>query len=132
MTLPFAMDPLDPYYGLPADAVRPPYEPVVGLPMESSLTEPTEVCTFGPDGFIRTRRPAPILKCVTCGQDTTRSVPIAGHCVGVERYTLDYAAECSRCGTALAIRSLKARQANPELSEKVRAEEAVLLAEMSA
>ena len=131
MTLtPFEMD--SAYLG--TDARTSP--PVVGVPYGSSLDEPTEVCTFGEDGYVKTRRPAPILKCYTCGKPTTRSIPTVVHLDDVVRnemqWRMEMAAECSRCGTALAIRTLQARQLNPELSEKVRAEEAVLLAEMEA
>ena len=131
MTLtPFEMDTA--YLGT-TDRTSP---PVVGVPYGSSLTEPTEVCTFGEDGYVKTRRPAPILKCYTCGKPTTRSIPTVVHLDDVVRnemqYRMEMVADCQACGMAHAVSTLKQRQLNPELSEKVRAEEALLLAEYAA
>ena len=103
MTSPFSD--IDPYDGKPVNADR-------GSPKcvaESSVDmtrEPVEVVTSDEAGFIKSRKPAPVYRCFTCGAETTRRVCVAVYRTslhaGEQQFRGEYRAECRACALIVA------------------------------
>ncbi len=91
----------DPYTGQPWHGTM--QGPVqAGIVLQEAWHEPHRVEVIDPKtGYLVKWALAPMFRCWTCGQDTTRSVPYAGYIAGDagENYLhLAYRAECPSCG----------------------------------